>query len=192
MPCDSLTTQHDGAYRLVRRNSHEWVALMQRANLSGPVQPGCTGRHYAALVQAVGGRSKTWPYGVPGLWCNVVDAEAWFAQVHAVEGMINAAAPGAIGADFPTAMAAAYANQIKALDDPDWYMAFGAGGCAEAVSAMISNIEFGACLLEKLEEAGGASVVPSVPTPEAPGEQMLNTGLIVAGVVMALVIAARK
>jgi len=186
MPCDSLT-QHDGGYRLVR------------ASLSGPVQAGCTGRYYAQLVQAAGGRSKTWPYGFPGVWCNEVDADAWWAQVQAVKVMANAAIPGAMGADFPGEMAVAYANQLKQLDDPDWYMAFGMGGCASAVSAMIANIEFGACLLEKLEAAGGAAVVPSAPDPKLPGEEaagsggeMLNTGLIVAGVLLAIAIASRK
>lgn len=123
------------------------------------------------LVQAAGGRSKAAPYGFPGLWCNQVDAQAWWAQVKAVAGYVEAAAAGV---PEPAGLAS-YRQNLGALEEPSAWMAFGAGDCGEIVSSYIASIEQAACLLETLDAKAGT--VPGLPPPAAAPEDKLMSAI---------------
>jgi len=134
--------------------------------LAGPGGP--CGSKYAYLVQAAGGRTKAVPFNH---WCNVEDAKAWHAQAKHVRQLVRnalkgASLPGPIAQQVNT-----YQSAADSLPEPSELMAFGFGGCGEAVNAMVLNIESGACVLEMIETENIPVVAPgsNLPAPESSG-----------------------
>lgn len=166
----------EGRPRLIRARTYA-----SSSTLAGPSS--CSGK-YSYLVQAADGRSKSWPYGKPGIWCNEVDAEAWYAQVKYVRGLCKAAVQQVHPDQRPVDLMNLYDDQWETMDDPDWYMAFGLGGCSEAVSSMIANLETGACLLEVLEGVGSTLPIPSTPPPSDPTSTLTDTSLLFGGLAL--------
>lgn len=121
---------------------------------------GC-GSKYAYLVQAAG-RTKAKPFDN---WCNVEDAQAWYSQAQSVRQMVQIAIAGKTLPSQLSAQIEAYKNATAKLPKPSQTMAFGFGGCSEAVNAAITNIELGACMLEQIEGAGAAVHVPGSTLP---------------------------
>lgn len=146
----------------------------------GAVPEGC-GLAYTDLVRATGGRTEQYPNGqlipesgLPSLWCNQTDAEAWAAQAGAVFKLVRGAWNALMKAENEAndwthtealrASVTAYDQEYESLPEPSLWMAFGAGGCSKAVAAMIANIKNGACQLELLNRAlqeRGAGIVPA-------------------------------
>lgn len=134
---------------------------------SASVPKGSCGARYADLIQASDGRTPDAPYSsvIPGapLWCNEPDAQAWYAQATHIFKLQRAAWNELIGVENETGdhersrkispSATAYENAYFALDDPDFYMVFSAGGCAEAIDAYIANMRMGVCVLDRLNQA---------------------------------------
>ena len=152
------------------------------------------GAKYANLVQASGGRSKAAPYGSPGVWCNQVDAQAWLAQVKAVAGYVKTAARSIEPAKRPAAIAS-YFSAVEQLPQPSAWMAFGAGGCGEAVGQYIASIEQGACVLEQLDALGGTAIVPDLPPPAKSATDQIAAGIssvAIGAAVLMFALAAMK
>lgn len=155
----------------------------------GAPPQGC-GEAYANLVQASGGRTPEFPHGqlvpgsgVPSLWCNQTDADAWYSQARHVFGLVRGAWNALMEAEnkaqnFDASRAVrdsvtSYETEHGRLKEPSVWMAFGAGGCSQAVADYIANIRNGACQLDLLNQAlqrVGASPMPSpYVTPPSPG-----------------------
>ena len=152
------------------------------------------GSKYANLVQASGGRSKAAPYGSPGVWCNQVDAQAWLAQVKAVAGYVMTAARSLEPAKRPPSLAS-YFSTVEQLPQPSAWMAFGAGGCGDAVGQYIASIEQAACVLEQLDALGGAAIVPDLPPPPKSMTDQISAGIssvAIGAAVLMFALAAMK
>ena len=111
---------------------------------------GRCGEHFADLVRA-GGRTETNRFGA---WCNVEDAQAWHSQAENVLGMVKRAVASTTIPAGLSAKVEAYNADFDALPTPSQFMAFGFGGCSDAVAKSVAFIERGGCLLELLEGAG--------------------------------------
>lgn len=193
-----------------RAGERNWIALPRRRydpSLSGPPElPGACGESYAAsLFVASGGRTIEDPYDKP--WCGETDAEAWKAQADHVFSLVRAGWNALMGLanerrDWSETQAldasvTAYETEHGALPEPSFWMAFGAGGCGEAVATMHANIRTGACVLERLNAAigrlGGAAI--DVPYQEQPTDGgllgVLGPGIVVAGLVALFFLSRR-
>lgn len=137
------------------------------------------GQSFAHLVQAQG-RTKS---NATGNWCNEEDAKAWLGQAHRVAAMVReAASRGGMPADWQRD-AAAYLGRVAELPESSFTMAFGMGGCGEAVDAAVGSIEEAACLLERAQAAGSDYQPPGIDAP-APasgwGLAGASTGALIA------------
>jgi len=134
------------------------------------------------LVQAAGGRSRAAPYGSPGIWCNEEDATAWWVQVQTVAQMVTDASRSIEPKDVPPELSA-YKSGLAKLEEPSKFMAFGLGGCGEAVASYIASIEHGACMLDLLAAAGATTMAPDIgPPPAAWFDQFTGgAGSVLAG-----------
>lgn len=142
------------------------------------------GESYEYLVQAAGGRSRAQPYDTTfgaQLWCNEPDAQAWYAQAghvfrlqrsawNRLMDLENAAQDWTQTRDIGVS-ASAYEAEYLDLQEPSFWMGFGAAGCADAVQSYISNIDTGKCVLERLNAAlaarGSGVVQPGGAPPPA-------------------------
>ncbi len=159
-------------------------------DFAGPPPENC-GAGYASLVRAPGGRTEQYPQGqlypgsgIPSIWCNQPDAQAWAAQTAHVFKLVRAAWNSLMAAENEnqnwdasrslSAAVTAYDEQYAELPEPSVWMVFGGGGCSEVVAKMIANIKNGACQLDLLNRAlaasgGGVIPIPDVPIPDAGG-----------------------
>lgn len=166
----------------------------------GAPPEGC-GANYLHLVQAAGGLTKQFPHGemapgtgIPSLWCSEPQAQAWAAQAKHIFGLVRAAWDALMAAENKArdwtqttavrASVTAYEKDYADLPAPSFWMAFGLGGCADAVARMIANIENGACQLDLLNRAlqnVGAGVVPGpfAPPPGTGFFDVQGIGLLV-------------
>jgi hypothetical protein len=96
--------------------------------------------------------------------------------------------------DVPPELAG-FVSALSKLKEPSAFMAFGMGGCGEAVNQYIAAIELGACMLEIVTAAGASPIVPGIgPVPETASEQLTAgiSSLAIGAAVIALAYVALR
>ena len=146
------------------------------------------GDKYSHLLRASGERTVDSPFST---WCNEPDAEAWYGQATYVKKLQREAWNALMRIEnekgvYPEtaklrAPSDAYEANYDGLPQPSAWMAFGMGGCAEAIQEMIGNIRQGACVLEKLNDAlvayGSGAIDPGAVKNGAPSSSWVPGAL---------------